>query len=379
MGKRRSWGSGSISQPDAAGWISVRVSLGKSPDGAYQRVIRRVRTPVEAKATLKRLQEQYRPGDATGTPPRLDAYLASWICRQEGRLKPKTIRTYSTAIANLAPIIGHVRLDRLTSGLLSSAFKTLGESKRRAGVERSGTNTGERTVQQAYDVLRIALNFAIKRDQVLRTSPLGAVPRIKLEREIDFLSKKEVLAFFHALEHDPLRSLFHLAVATGMRWGEISALAWHDVDFDGAVITLHHARNEKGEIGSTKTRGSRRRIDLPLSIVRELLTHKKRQKRTIGECPYVFVSSAGTPLHASNVERRHFFPALERAGLRRIRFHDLRHTAATLRLAAGQHVKVVAELLGHASIRTTLDLYSHVLPGMGREAAAAYDRVMMDV
>ncbi len=376
MAKRRPWGSGSISAPDSAGWITVRISLGKSPQGTYQRVIRRVRTQAEAKATLKRLQGQYQVGDATGPPPRLDAYLASWISRQEGRLKPKTIRTYSTAIANLGLVIGHVRLDQLTPAGLSSALRTLGESKKRAGVERGGNDTGERTVQQAYDVLRIALNFAVKRDQVLRASPLGAVPRLKIERDIDFLTKQEVLAFFHALKNDPLRALFHLAVATGMRWGELSALAWRDVDLDGAVITLSHARNEKGEIGSTKTRGSRRRVDLPPSMLRELLVHRKRQKQAINECPYVFVSGTGTPLHPSNVERRHFFPALKRAGLRRVRFHDLRHTAATLRLAAGQHPKLVSELLGHASIATTLSLYSHVLPGMGKEAAMAYDREM---
>ena len=381
---RRAWGTGSISKPDANGWIWVRLRLG-IVDGKPKRVVRRVRTAAEARAALDAMQKQFQPGSDSQAAPKLGEYLESWLQRSAVRLKPKTLRTYRTAVDNLSPLLGHVRINALTPTLLSNAFAALGAQKRQAAKKRheqskgaaETADTGERTVQQAYDILRIALNFAVRRDQILVASPLPAVPRIKIDREIDFLSKAEVLKLFEALKTDRLRCLFRLAVATGMRWGEMSALRWRDVELEGHALTIRHQRTEKGVLASTKTRGSRRRIDLPPSVVIELKAHRARQRKELGgESEFVFVSTTGTPLHASNVERRHFFPALARAKLRKIRFHDLRHTAATIRLASGQHPKLVSELLGHASIATTLSLYSHVLPGLGKEAAEAYDRAM---
>jgi integrase len=126
-----------------------------------------------------------------------------------------------------------------------------------------------------------------------------------------------------------------------------------------------------GEIASLE----RRDVDLPRSIVAEFRAHRK-SKTAPDPNGLVFTTAAGTPLHRSNLERRHFFPALARAGVRRIRFHDLRHTCATLLLKGGVNPKVVGEILGHASVATILQLYSHVLPGLGKAAAAQMDRLL---
>jgi integrase len=230
-----------------------------------------------------------------------------------------------------------------------------------------------RSVQQAYDVLRIALAYAVRQDGILRASPIAAVARPRLDREIDFFTREETRKFLAAAKTDRYRALRYLVVATGLRWGEVAALRWADVDLEEAALTVRRALKETREFGSTKSRGGRRRIDLPASVVVELRRHRKKKWKPDD---LVFETENGEPLHPSNLARRHLFPTLERAELRRIRFHDLRHTAAAIRLLAGQHPLVVKELLGHSSIRTTLDVYRHLQSTVSKDAAAEYDRVM---
>ncbi len=139
-------------------------------------------------------------------------------------------------------------------------------------------------------------------------------------------------------------------------------------------ITIRHALKETGDFGSTKSKSGRRTIDLPASVVAELKKHRKKRWQLDD---LVFATRTGAPLHPSNLARRYFFPTLEGAGLRRIRFHDLRHTAAAIRLAAGQSPLVVKELLGHSSIAVTLGVYGHLEGKASKAAAAGYDRAMM--
>jgi integrase len=160
-----------------------------------------------------------------------------------------------------------------------------------------------------------------------------------------------------------------------MRSGEIASLEWRDVDLSAGRLSVRRTLKESRTVGRAKSATSHRLIDLPRSIVAELRAHRKSKTATDPN-GLVFTTAAGTALHRSNLERRHFFPALARAGVRRIRFHDLRHTCATLLLKSGVNPKVVSELMGHSSPTTTLALYGHTLPGMGREAAAQMDRLL---
>jgi integrase len=156
-----------------------------------------------------------------------------------------------------------------------------------------------------------------------------------------------------------------LAVTTGMRSGEILGLQWRDVDLD--VGTLQVRRTVfNGTVSSPKTARSNRGIRLPKVAVDAL-----RQQPRHSE--WVFSSKNGTTLSVHNLHNRSWKPLLTRAGLPDIRFHDLRHTCATLLLSKGVHPKLVQELLGHSSIEITLDTYSHVLPNMGDRAADAMD------
>jgi integrase len=176
--------------------------------------------------------------------------------------------------------------------------------------------------------------------------------------------------------------LYVLALTTGMRQGELLALRWADVDLAAGRLavrgTLHRGAGGGWTIQEPKTARSRRPVVLARVAVRALTAHRRRQdaeQRAAGprwaEHGFVFTNRVGRPLSSQNLVQRDFHPLLRRLGLPQVRFHDLRHTAATLLLQQGVHPKVVSELLGHTDVGITLDLYSHVSPAMHAAAARA--------
>jgi integrase len=352
------WGSGSISGPGSDGRYEVRVSLG-SVDGKRRRVNARADSMSEARAKLAELQARYGKTRGMGATPKLADYVQGWTTRRARSLEAKTIRNYRYGLALLDPALGHVRLDALTHEQIATAID---------GLRRDGK--GEPACRVAYDALRAALNWAVKRDRILTASPIASVDRPKETRSIDFLTREEAKKFLEAVADDRYRAVFHLAISTGMRLGEIAGLHWREVDLENGTLLISRALKESRDFGKPKSKTSQRTIDMSPSIVAELREHKHRWRRLARTTDLVFATNAGTPLRASNFERRSFFPALERAGIRRVRFHDLRHTCATLLLGAGVNPKVVQELLGHSSVRVTLDMYGHTSPGMGKAAAA---------
>jgi integrase len=164
-----------------------------------------------------------------------------------------------------------------------------------------------------------------------------------------------------------------LAVGSGMRLGELFGLQWPDVDLKAGAVTVRHTLielNGTHTLSEPKTAKSRRRIELPDTVVGALLDHRRKMlAEGHAGVAWVFCNQHGGPLRRSHFHRQDFKPLLKAAGLPDIRFHDLRHTSATLLLSQGVHPKVVQERLGHSQIGVTMDIYSHVMPGMGREAA----------
>jgi integrase len=197
------------------------------------------------------------------------------------------------------------------------------------------------------------------------------------------LSKEEVQRLLEATRGDRLEALYVLAVYTGMRQGELLGLKWRDVDLENGTISVRRTLTKSGGrllLGEPKTKKSRRTIRLTEPAVRALREHLDRQMEAMQRLGdfyrdegLVFASEVGTLINPSNLRKRSFAPLLRRAGLPKIRFHDLRHTCATLLLNRNLHPKYVQELLGHANIAITLDTYSHVIPGMGDQAARAME------
>lgn len=213
----------------------------------------------------------------------------------------------------------------------------------------------------------------------------------KARKEMQPLSQEQARALLAAASEagDRLEALYVLAVSAGLRQGELLGLRWQDVDLGeaGGTLSVRQQLSRSNQYGlrftEPKSKKSRRSIRLTRTAVEGLQRHKVAQNEErlrIGalwhDQDLVFASGTGGPLDVGNLTNRSFRPLLERAGVPRIRFHDLRHTCATLLLTRNVNPKIVQEMLGHANISETMDTYSHVLPGMGDAAAGAMDEAL---
>ena len=190
-----------------------------------------------------------------------------------------------------------------------------------------------------------------------------------------------------AARDDHLEALWVLAVHTGMRQGELLALKWTDVDLEAGKVSVRRTLTREGghyTLGEPKTKKSRRTVKLTGAATEALRGHLSRQMKEMGRLGdlyldqgLVFTTGSGAPLNPSNIRNRNLRRLISKAGLPTIRFHDLRHTCATLLLSKNVHPKIVQEMLGHATVAITLDTYSHVLPGMGDHAATAMEDALL--
>jgi integrase len=191
------------------------------------------------------------------------------------------------------------------------------------------------------------------------------------------LQTKRLLA---AAEGNRLQALYVLAIGTGMRCGELLGLQWADIDLKAGSLSVRRTLLELNgnlSFGEPKSAAGKRSIRLPAMVTAALWDHKARMMQEgHGANPLVFVTGEGTPYYRSDLRRHAWLPLLKLAELPTIRFHDLRHTSATLLLGEGIHPKIVQERLGHSTVTLTLNTYSHVLPSMQDDAAIKLDGVM---
>ncbi len=233
-------------------------------------------------------------------------------------------------------------------------------------------------------MLHRALKQAVKWGLVPRNVCEAVVaPRDQREGIIRPLSPEQARTLLSEAARDHLEALYVLALTTGLRQGELLGLSWSDVDLEAGRVRVRRTlgvRNGKPTFGQPKTAHSRRTVALTPKAVAVLKRHRGRQRdaHLYDVTDLVFCTSRGTPIAPTNLIRQSFKPLLKRSGLPNIRFHDLRHTCATLLLGRGTHPKVVQDLLGHAQITLTLDTYSHVLPDMQAGAVDAMRDVLED-
>lgn len=279
------------------------------------------------------------------------------------KVKPKTLRDYEAITRNhLKPYFGKELLRTIDAGKIQGMVAR----KKESGLSAS-------TVTKILVVLKEMLKHA----QVwgyIRENPASFVtaPRRKRE-EMDYLTPEEVRRFLDASPPD-CYALFATAVFTGMRQGELLGLKWGDIDLERRLIYVRRSYTE-GRYSETKTPGSMRTVVISPFLVDVLKGHKATTRFRAPEDP-VFASSSGKPLDAVNLVKRDFLPTLERAGLRRIRFHDLRHTYAALMISLGENLLFVQRQMGHASISTTTDLYGHLLPQASKGVGERFDRAV---
>lgn len=307
----------------------------------------------------------------------VSAYLTTWLATIQPTVKARSYMRYDAAIRiHIAPSLGHHKLARLKAQHIQTFY---------AAALAGGASAA--TVAHLHAVLHRALKDAARLDLVPRNvADLVTAPR-PTAREERVLSQEHAQTLLQTAHGERLEALYTLALTTGMRLGELLALHWEDVDLDAATLqvrqTLYYDKGGVWRLDTPKTDHSRRRIDLGRMAIEALRRHRVRQaeeRLAIGEAwgdhGFVFTRVDGEPLRGPHVLERHFLPLLKRAGLPPMRFHDLRHTAATLMLLGDVRAKVVSEMLGHSNIAITLGLYSHVTPTMQRDAAATMDRLL---
>ena len=302
-------------------------------------------------------------------------YLDSWLKGSvRGSVRQSTFDRYEIAVrVHIKPALGRLRLKKLTSARLASFYQ-----------DRLDARFAAASVYKLHVVLHKALDQAVRWHMVPRNvAGLAKAPRPSATKEISPLSAEEARRLLEAAHGDRLEALYVLAVHTGMRQGELLALKWQDVDLENATLSVRRTITKSGGrllLGEPKTRKSRRTIDLTEASVEALREHLARQTEEITilgdrykDAGLVFTSEVGTLINPTNLRRRSFASLLEKAKVPRVRFHDLRHTCATLLFSHNVHPKEVQELLGHANISITLDTYSHVIPGMRDRAARAME------
>ncbi len=290
-------------------------------------------------------------------------------------LRPKTYASYSqVARLYLLPYIGRISLQKLTPQQLQAFLNN-----------RVADGLSPRTVQYTHAVLRRALGQAMKWGLVPRNVALLVdLPRMSA-REVEPLSPEQVKVFLKEIRGDRLETLYLVAMGVGLRKGELLGLRWEDVDLDADTLNVRVALQRIDgalRLVDLKTRRSRRTVALPQLVVKALKSHRVRQieeRLAAGdawqEFGFVFTTTIGTPLEPRNVTR-HFHQALEKSGLPRQRFYDLRHTCASLLLAQGIQPRVLMEILGHSQISLTMNTYAHVMPQLEREAAEKMDAAL---
>jgi len=334
------------------------------------------KTKREAQEKLEEARLRQRQGHDLGLPRQTVAdYLDDWLKTKRSTIRASTYDNYSANVERLREHIGAMKLDALRASHIDDCYRVLSEQGLKA-----------HSVAQTHRVLRTAMRHAVKSDRLLKSPTLAASPPRAQRREMKTLSPEQVQQLFESTQTHRLHALWVLLATTGLRVGEAGALIWEDIDPEAGRLSVRNTlTRRKGhglEVGPAKTDRSRRTVRLTSSTVAALRHHRDRQnfeRQNAAELwtdlGLVFCTEIGAVLDTSTVHRN-LQKCLSAAGLPKVRTHDLRHTAATLQLSMGTHPKVVQEMLGHSSIAVTMDIYSHVMPGMQEQAAERMEALL---
>jgi integrase len=304
--------------------------------------------------------------------PNFGDYARRWLDRYgETSLKPSTLKGYESILRNHLGSLADMPLDQITKAQLRDFI-----------LAKMQTDLTPATVTRIKALVSVIFNHALD-DELISQSPAARLGRLIKDRRpkqnIEPFTREEAQAFLSSVKaHYPRHYPFFLcALRTGMRLGELLALQWGDIDFHGKFIKVQRAF-VKGRFDTPKNHKDRR-VDMSTQLaetLKTLLSQRKRGALASGRgevSDLVFENSAGQVYDDANLRRRVFWPALAKAGLRRIRIHDLRHTFASLLIQNGESLAYVRDQLGHHSIQITVDIYGHLEPGKNREAVDRLD------
>lgn len=378
MAKKRGQNEGTITKRKDGRYMG-RIRLGYDVNGKEVRRTVYGRTKREVLEKLDVLKQLWRQGYPVAVEQQtVRQHLTCWLEEvAKPSIRPSTYRSYEQIVRNhLIPALGRNRLTALTP----QHVQIMINAKTEAGLAPNSV----RTIRA---VLRKALNQAVKYGQVPRNVAALADPPATKHYEARYLNLEQARIFVTAIEGDRLEALYRVAVALGLRQGEILGLRWADIDLERRTMNVRFQMQRvegKFQFVEVKSHQSVRIVDLPMMLMRVMRAHRARQnqERLLAgdrwqDWELVFCTKHGTPFDGPNVTR-YFQAVLEGCGLPRLRFHELRHSCASLLAAQGLSPDEVRRLLGHSDIRLTLNTYTHQFPEMRRRAADAMDALFGD-
>lgn len=373
MTKRRGNLEGSIFQRKNGTWRG-QISLNG------RRLSFGAKTRQEVHAWLKQIQKQVDGGlTYQGASTVLSEFLDNWLVSIRTTVRPGTWSHYEIACRNhINPVLGRTRLKDINAIHIQALYD-----------QKSQLGVGPRTVKVIHVVLHRSLEHAVKLGMIGRNPTNAVTPPRYQPDEMKFFDENQVSQLMLAAREDRNEALYHLAVVTGMRQSELLALKWSDLDWSKKSLKVQRQLKrqglEDGYFSSPKTKAGRRSITLGDGTINQLRAHYERQRlerMAAGEHwkenDLIFPSTVGTPIDQHNLLKS-FKRLLISAGLPAIRFHDLRHTAASLMSNHGIPPIVVARRLGHSKVSITLDTYGHLMPEMQNEAAELMDDLVTPV
>ncbi len=379
MPKRRANGEGNIRKRKDGRWEG-RYTAGYDPESG-KRIIKNVlgKTQAEVKEKLKTAISESRKLDVSkaGTYT-VSSWGKTWYeVYAEPRIRPNTKSYYTNYIENhVIPGIGSIPLDKLTTIQIQRFYNNLqktGRVQRKNFPELKDKSLSPRVVRGVHTLLHNCLEQAVAERLILANPAQGCkLPQLE-KREMKILPQEKIGMYLAEAERRGLLAAFYLELTTGLRRGELLALQWSDLDLDARTLSVTkqiYEVNGKMQISIPKTKASIRKLVLPPAVIEVFREYQKTAK-----CRWVFPSpiKEDEPIRPSSVLRM-LHIILERAQCKQIRFHDLRHTFATMALENGMDIKTLSAMLGHVSAATTLDIYTHITGDMQADAAAKIDR-----
>ncbi|MFZ2633030.1 MAG: tyrosine-type recombinase/integrase [Desulfosalsimonadaceae bacterium] len=323
----------------------------------------------KAKDRLREIEDQLSRGNYIPSKkmPTFKEVATEWLEHKKTNLRASTWSVYEGHTRNHFNGFLDLKINRIDTAMTEKCIR-----------DKQGGGVHLLTLRKILVSLGQIMAYAV-RHRYIDHNPLRDAERPRNQGDekkeiINILSPDEIKAFLDAVKGQKYRTFFKLAIMSGAREGELIGLKWSDVDWQNNQIHIQRTFNNQ-KMYDVKTRNSNRRIDFGPSMMADL-------KRWKIACPpntlnLIFPNAAGQPMNHSNMTARHFFPALKRAGVKRIRFHDLRHTKVSLMLDQGENIKYIQSQMGHSSPTVTLNVYSHLMKPVNSEAAERFEKMIL--
>jgi len=357
----------------------------------YRKTIKAGTTKDDAKKELREIEAKIerRTFLHEKKTPLFSEVKAQWLDYKKQFLRATTHETYETNCRIHLNDLDDLKINRINTAIVENFISKLQDKSkstattREAGYIPTGTEKKIRlmTARKIIVILNQIMAYAV-RHRLIDYNPVRDAERPRSqgkegqEKAISILTPEQIRNFLEAVTDQKYHTLFLTAIMTGARQGEILGLRWSDVDFSKKQISINRTFN-MGRFFTPKTKGSTRQIDLAPMAVKALAEWKLANGGKDDDL--VFPNAAGEPMNYSNMVQRYYRKALKDAGIPQIRFHDLRHTYASLLLAQGENVKYIQTQMGHSSPTVTLNVYAHLMKGENQEAACRLEHTIFQV